>query len=61
MDPEDLEPRSAQPKPKDLDEMGIEELEDYLAELNAEAERVQAKIAAKKAYLEGAAASFFKT
>ena len=36
-------------------------VEEYLAELNAEAERVQAKIEAKKAYLEGAAASFFKT
>lgn len=61
MDPEDLEPRSAQPKPKDLDEMGIEELEDYLADLDTEADRVRAKIEAKKAYLEGAAASFFKT
>ena len=61
MDLEDLEPRSAQPKPKDLDAMGVEELEEFLAELEAEAERVRAKIEAKKAYLEGAAASFFKT
>ena len=60
MDKEDLDPRSAQPKPRDLDAMGVEELEEYLAELESEAERVRAKIEAKKAYLEGAAA-FFKT
>jgi uncharacterized small protein (DUF1192 family) len=54
MDLEDLEPRKQQPKPKDLELMGVEELEEYLAELESEAERVRAKIAAKKAYLSGA-------
>ncbi len=58
MDLEDLEPRKQQPKPKDLESMGVEELEEYLAELESEAERVREKIAAKKAYLSGAADLF---
>ena len=60
MEPEDLEPRKPKPKPKDLDVMGVEELEEYLAELNGEAERVKEKIAAKKAYL-SRAQGLFKT
>lgn len=59
MDLEDLEPRKQTPKPKDLEAMGVDELEAYLAELEQEAERVREKIAAKKAYLSGAD-SFFK-
>ena len=59
MDIEDLEPRHKKPKPKDLDAMGVEELEAYLAELQTEAERVTAKIESKKTYLAGAD-SFFK-
>ncbi len=58
MDPEDLEPRKQKPKPKDLDAMGVEELEEYLGELEAEAARVKAKIEAKKSYLSGADALF---
>lgn len=58
MDLEDLEPRKQQPKPKDLESMGVEELEEYLAELESEAERVREKIAAKKAYLSGADSLF---
>lgn len=58
MDPEDLEPRKQKPKPKDLDSLGVDELEEYLAELEAEAERVKQKIAAKKNYLSGAGALF---
>ena len=53
MDIEDLEPRKVKPKSKDLDLMGVEELETYLAELKEEAERVEAKIAAKQAYKAG--------
>ena len=60
MDVEDLEPRATKPKPKDLEAMGVEELTEYLAELEAEAERVRAKIESKRAYLEGAA-TLFKT
>ncbi len=58
MDLEDLETRKQQPKPKDLESMGVEELEEYLAELESEAERVREKIAAKKAYLSGADSLF---
>lgn len=54
MDLEDLEPRKQKPKPKDLDSLGVDELEEYLANLEAEAERVREKIAAKKSYLSGA-------
>ncbi|MEE8189506.1 MAG: DUF1192 domain-containing protein [Kiloniellales bacterium] len=60
MDIDDLEPRSKKPQPKKLDEMAIDELGEYLAELEAEAERVRAEIAGKKDYLEGAQ-SFFKS
>ena len=58
MDLDDLEPRKAQPKPKDLEVMGVDELEAYLGELEAEAARVRDKIAAKKAYLSGAESLF---
>ncbi len=58
MDLDDLEPRKTKPKPKDLDVLGVEELEGYLAELEAEAARVKAKLAAKKAYLSGAEGLF---
>jgi uncharacterized small protein (DUF1192 family) len=58
MDPEDLEPRKAIVKPKDLDLMGVEELKDYLAELEEEAGRVKAKIAAKTDYRSSAEALF---
>ena len=54
MDLEDLEPRKAITKPKDLELLGVEELEEYLAELETEATRVKEKIAAKKAYKSGA-------
>ena len=60
MELDDLEPRKQKPKPKDLEIMGVEELEAYLAELQGEAERVKQKIAAKKAYLSGAE-GFFKS
>ena len=33
-------PRALRPKPADLDIMGIEELNEYIAELEAEIERV---------------------
>ncbi len=58
MDLDDLEPRKATPKPKDLDLMGVEELRDYLTGLEAEARRVKEKIATKKAYLSGAEGLF---
>ncbi len=58
MDLDDLEPRKQKPKPRDLEAMGVDELEAYLAELEQEADRVREKIAAKKAYLSGADSLF---
>lgn len=60
MDAEDLEPRTKRAKLRDLDAMGVKELEDYIVELKGEIERVEAKIEAKKAHLSGAA-GLFKT
>ncbi|NBC34880.1 MAG: DUF1192 family protein [Alphaproteobacteria bacterium] len=48
MEPDDAEPRAATPKPRNLDAMGIDELEAYIAELQAEVERARAAIAAKQ-------------
>ncbi len=58
MDLDDLEPRKQKPEPRDLEAMGVDELEAYLAELEQEADRVREKIAAKKAYLSGAESLF---
>ena len=54
MDADDLEPRKAIAKPKDLDAMGIDELEDHIADLEAEITRVREKIAAKRSFKSGA-------
>lgn len=48
MDLDEAEPRAAKPKPRSLDSMGIDELEDYIAALQAEIERARAAIAAKQ-------------
>jgi uncharacterized small protein (DUF1192 family) len=58
MDLEDLEPRKKAPAPRDLDRMSIEELNEYIAAMEAEIARVRAKIEAKKAHLAGAASLF---
>lgn len=47
MDEEDLEPQTLRAKPTDLDPMSIEALGEYVAELEAEIDRVRAAIAAK--------------
>ena len=60
MDIEELEPQKKKAAPRDLDAMGVEQLENYLAEIEAEVERVRAKITEKKDYLTGAQA-FFKS
>ncbi len=60
MDLDELEPQKKKPAPKDLDALGVEQLEEYLAELETEAERVRVKLTEKKAYLAGAQ-SFFKS
>ena len=58
MDEDDLQPRKAIEKPKDLDLMGVEELEAYLAELEAEMALVRSKIGEKKSYREGVSTLF---
>jgi uncharacterized small protein (DUF1192 family) len=60
MELEDLEPRKKAPAPRELDSLSVEELRDYIAQLEAEIERVKAKIAAKRTHLEGAAGLFKK-
>ncbi len=58
MDIEDLEPRKKAVTPKNLDTLSIEELEAYIAELQAEIGRARDKIAAKQSHRVGAAALF---
>jgi uncharacterized small protein (DUF1192 family) len=58
MDPEDLEPRTKKPAPKNLEVMSIEALHDYVAELEAEIARVRAMIAAKEKARAGAETLF---
>ena len=58
MDEEELEPRRKPRQPKDLTLMGIEELETYIAELEAEIARVQIEITAKRGQRSGAEALF---
>ncbi len=54
MDLDDLEPRKQKPKTRDLEAMGVDELEAYLADLEQEGVRVREMIVAKMAYLRGA-------
>ena len=47
MDESELEPLTKKPKPKDLEVMSIEALNEYIADLEAEIERARAEIDAK--------------
>ena len=58
MEEEDLLPRNQPVKPKDLTLMGIAELEEYIATLDAEIARARAEIAAKQKQRSGAEAIF---
>jgi uncharacterized small protein (DUF1192 family) len=58
MDEEELEPRRRPAKPKDLTLLGIEELESYIAELEAEIARVRVEITGKLGQRRGAEALF---
>lgn len=60
MDIEELEPKKQKPQPRNLDVLSIEELNDYIAEMQVEIKRVEEKIAAKKAHI-NAAAGLFKS
>lgn len=58
VDEEDLVPRNQPKKPRDLTLMGIAELEEYIATLDAEIARARAEIAAKQKQRSGAEALF---
>ena len=58
MEEEDLLPQRQKPKPKDLTLLGVAELEEYIAGLEAEIARARAEIAAKQKQRSGAEALF---
>ncbi len=58
MELDDL-PRAAKPKPRDLSEMSVAALQDYIADLKGEIARAEAAIAAKQNH-RGAAEAFFR-
>ena len=60
MDTDDLEPLKPKPAPTNLEVMGIEEIEEYIAGLEAEIARARGAIDAKRGH-RGAADSLFKT
>jgi uncharacterized small protein (DUF1192 family) len=57
---EDLDPLTKRRKPRVLDKMSIEELENYIADMKEEIIRVEADIAKKKAHKD-AISSLFKS
>lgn len=54
----DLEPQKKAPAQKNLENMGIAELETYIEELKAEITRTEKEIVKKKAVRDRAAAAF---
>ena len=60
MDPEDLEPRKKQAAIRALEPMSVEELEEYIGELEGEIARVRLAISAKKSVRSGAESLFRK-
>jgi uncharacterized small protein (DUF1192 family) len=58
LEPEDLEPRKKAVAPRELDSLSVQELKDYIGDLEGEIDRVKAKITLKQAHLAGAASLF---
>ncbi|MGE0259661.1 MAG: DUF1192 domain-containing protein [Alphaproteobacteria bacterium] len=58
IDEEDLVPRNQPKKPRDLTLLGVAELQEYIAVLEAEIARARAEIAAKQKQRSGAEALF---
>lgn len=58
MDTDDLEPRKKATPKKDLQGLSIGDLDDYIADLEAEIERARAQIKAKQSVRAGADALF---
>lgn len=61
INPDELEPLRTNIKPRDLQPMSIEELESYIAALEAEITRADAMIAKKQAHKSGIDALFGKS
>ena len=57
---DDLDPRTKKPKLRNLDALSVEELRDYIDELEAEIVRVEAEIGKKQKHM-NAASSLFKS
>ncbi len=55
---DDLEPQKKAPAQKNLENLGVAELETYIVELRSEIERVEKEIIKKKAIRDRAAAAF---
>lgn len=58
MEPEDMLPRAAQPQKRNLAPMSVEELEAYIAELEAEIARVRQDIEKKTKHRSSAESLF---
>jgi uncharacterized small protein (DUF1192 family) len=58
MDMEELEPRKKVPEKRNLEPLSVEELNDYITELEAEIARVRAAIGGKQSVRAGAEALF---
>ncbi len=57
---DDLEPQKQTKKPKPLDDMSIDDLKEYVANLQAEIARVEVAIEAKQAHMSAMDALFKK-
>ena len=60
MDLEELEPRRKPAQPRPLEPLSVEELQEYIANLEAEIARARAVIAAKQAHRAGVDSLFKK-
>jgi hypothetical protein len=58
MNPDELEPSHKRTKPKDLQALSVDELAQYVGQLQAEIERVEKAIAQKNAHRDGLSALF---
>ena len=60
INPDDIEPRAKPAKPRDLTQMSVGDLQDYITALETEITRVEAAIAKKEAHRSGVEALFGK-
>jgi uncharacterized small protein (DUF1192 family) len=61
LDMDDLEPRVKKPAPRDLETLSVEELTNYIGELQAEIARARGVIERKQGHRSGAEAFFRKS